>query len=181
CSGWPRTTQAILLAAGVLVGAGLTTRPASTQATDAKVDTHVTLSVYTCCGSLAGFNDTTPTDLTSMHALYAGRWAQLFPHLPWRETAFTDQRAMETRLAAAVRVGTPPDMVFVQGGDSGDPVVRGLAQPLDRYFTREHIPDGYFLPSMGHWAHLGGHWWAIPAVSGPLGGQQIFLPKYMAP
>jgi hypothetical protein len=34
---------------------------------------------------------------------------------------------------------------------------------------------------MAHWAHFGGHWWAIPAVSGPLGGQHIYLPKYMTP
>jgi hypothetical protein len=33
---------------------------------------------------------------------------------------------------------------------------------------------------MDRWAHFGGHWWAIPAVSGPLGGQQIYLPKYMS-
>ena len=34
---------------------------------------------------------------------------------------------------------------------------------------------------MAKWAHFGGHWWAIPAVSGPLAGQSVYLPKYMTP
>ncbi len=140
-----------------------------------------TLAVYTCCGSLAGFDDTNPDDLTSMYHLYAARWSKLFPGLRWNETAFTDQQAMVTRLAAAVSAGKPPDMVFVQGGWMGEIVLSHLARSLDGFYTGAHVTAGSFLPGMARWAHFGGHWWAIPAVSGPLGGQEIYLPKYMTP
>jgi ABC-type glycerol-3-phosphate transport system substrate-binding protein len=72
-------------------------------------------------------------------------------------------------------------MVFIQGNYIGDAVLRKLAQPLDQYFAQNHVSDGYFLPGMARWAHFGGHWWAIPAVSGPLGGQYIYLPQYTTP
>lgn len=174
-----RAIQTLLLAAGVLAGSWLHAPPAVTQASGAAA-TGMTLSVYTCCGSLAGFAQARPNDLTAMHTLYAALWARQFPQLRWQETSFTDQTVMERRLAAAVRAGAPPDMVFVQGGDVGALVLQGLAQPLDAYFARAHITTSYFLPGMARWAHFGGHWWAIPAVSGPLGGQQIYLPKYMS-
>lgn len=180
-SFWPRGTLALFLAAGVLLGPWLTTQAATMPRGRATADADVTLSVFTCCGSLAGFTDTNPSDLSSMHAAYAALWTQTFPYLRWRETAFADQTFMEKKLAAAVAAGTPPDMVFIQGGDAGYLALRRLIQPLDTYFTRDNISAGYFLPGMVRWAHFGGHWWAIPAVSGPLGGQLIYLPKYMTP
>ena len=173
-----RMGLACLLAVGLLAGSAGVARPERSAARSvAGADT---LSVYTCCGSLTGFNDLAPNDLTSMHALYARRLAGLFPQLTWKETAFTDQATMESVLAAAIKAGDPPDMMFVQGGEIGTLVLRRLVQPLDLYYQRDHILDTGFLPGMRHWARFGGHWWAIPAVSGPLGGQEIYLPKYMS-
>jgi len=177
----PRTTLAVLVAAAMLIGPWLTGKAAMTPSARASAAATVTLSVFTCCGSLAGFGDTNPADLASMRAVYADRWARLFPALRWHETAFADQSAMERTLATAVDAGTPPDMVFVQGGDTGYLALRRLIQPLDAFFTRDSIADASFLPGMARWAHFGGRWWAIPAVSGPLGGQQIYLPTYMTP
>jgi len=170
----PFRALACLLALGLLAGSVGTARPAG-MASGAD-----TLSVYTCCGSLTGFNDLAPNDLTSMHALYATRLAGLFPHLAWKETAFTDQATMENLLASAVKAGDPPDLVFVQGGEIGTLVLRGLVQPLALYYPSAHVHAAAFLPGMRRWARFGGHWWAIPAVSGPLGGQEIYLPKYMS-
>jgi ABC-type glycerol-3-phosphate transport system substrate-binding protein len=171
-----RKAAACLLALGLTAGSSVTARSLSTTA---RADATI-LSAYTCCGSVTGFNDLAPNDLISMHALYAARLAGLFPNLAWKETSFTDQTAMESVLAAAVKAGNPPDMVFVQGGDIGSLVLRGLVQPLDLYYARAHVHDTGFLPGMRHWARFGGHWWAMPAVSGPLGGQEIYLPKYMS-
>jgi ABC-type glycerol-3-phosphate transport system substrate-binding protein len=142
--------------------------------------TSATLSVYTCCGSLAGF-EARDTGASDMHTIYGGLWSHLFPSVTWQETAFADQATLEMRLAAAERAGEAPDIVFIQGGDSGFLVLRRLVQPLDRYYAQAHVAASGFLPAMARWARFGGHWWAIPAVSGPLGGQQIYLPQYMSP
>ncbi len=177
---WRRMALPILLTIGILGGSQRDASWASTHTGRAGAGASVTLSVYTCCGSLSGFA-AKDNGLTDMHTLYARLWAHMFPSVGWQEISFTDQATLETRLAAAVKAGTPPDVVFIQGGDIGSAVLRGLVQPLDRYFARYHGAESNFLPGMARWAHFGGHWWAIPAVSGPLGGQQIYLPKYMAP
>ncbi len=168
---------AIIVLASLLLNAG----GARTQAGRLGNGSVTTLTVYTCCGSLAGFNDSNPADLASMRQVFGSLWSQLFPSLRWREVAFDDPVSLETHLISAVSAGTSPDIVFLQGGYAGYTVLRGLAQPLDRYFAGSHVSDSSFLPGMARWAHFGGHWWAIPAVSGPMGGQQIYLPKYMAP
>jgi ABC-type glycerol-3-phosphate transport system substrate-binding protein len=180
-STWQRPALAAALAAIALVGTLLNAQPTVTHASRSGVDMNVTLSVYTCCGSLQGFNDTDPTHLFSIHNIYARLWARMFPHLKWKETVINDQATLETKLTLAVNAGNPPDMVFIQGGYIGFTILRHLAQPLDKYFAQYHVSDSYFLPSMAHWAHFGGHWWAIPAVSGPLAGQYVYLPKYMTP
>jgi len=141
----------------------------------------VTLSVYTCCGSLSGFNDPNPRDLGSIHHMYGGMLAEKFPSVRWRETTFADPATLESRLIAAVAAGTPPDMAFVQGDYAGYTVLRNLALPLDQYYAAAAVKNAAFLPGMARWAHFGGHWWAIPAVSGPMGGQQLYLPEYLAP
>lgn len=174
-----RATVSLVLSAIVLSGTLLNAHP--TQASRASVDMGVTLSVYTCCGSLQGFNDTDPTHIFSIHNIYAKLWAKMFPNLKWKETAVNDQGQLETKLTLAVNSGNPPDMVFIQGGYIGFSVLRHLAQPLDQYFAQYHVSDSYFLPAMAKWAHFGGHWWAIPAVSGPLAGQYVYIPKYMTP
>ena len=179
-SSWRRTALPILLTIGILGGSQRDASWASTHTGRIGAGASVTLSVYTCCGSLAGFA-AKDNGLTDMHTLYAHLWAHMSPSVGWQETSFADQATLETRLALAVKAGAPPDMVFIQGGDIGSMVLRGLAQPLDQYVARYRISDSYFLPGMARWAHFGGHWWAIPAVSGPLGGQQIYLPKYMTP
>jgi len=175
-----RAALTVLLTVGVLAGAQFTVSPASARIHRRNVNARVTLSVYTCCGSLSGFAATDNT-LTDMHTLYGSLWTRMSPPIAWRETPFTDQATLETRLASAVAAGAPPDLVFIQGGDIGGLVLRHLAQPLDRYVARYRTVESDFLPGMARWARFGGHWWAIPAVSGPLGGQQIYLPKYMAP
>jgi ABC-type glycerol-3-phosphate transport system substrate-binding protein len=159
--------------------AGSTIASQSLEST-ARAATPGTLSIFTCCGSISGFNDATPGDLTSMHALYAGRLATLFPNLRWKETTFSSEKALESSLAATVRAGNPPDMAVIQGGDIGALVLQGLVQRLDAYYQRDHVGGSNFLPGMAHWARFGGHWWALPAVSGPLGGQEIYLPTYMS-
>ena len=176
-----RVALTTALMAIVLSGTVLNTKPAITHASRAAVDMNVTISVYTCCGSLEGFNDTNPTHLFAIHNLYAKLWAKMWPHLTWKETLINDQASLETKLTLAVNAGNPPDMVFIQGGYIGFSVLRHLAQPLDKYFAQYRITDSYFLPGMARWAHFGGHWWAIPAVSGPLAGQEVYLPKYMTP
>ncbi len=170
---------AAVLLAGVLAGSGLIGTRQAASSTRVAAAQPVTLSVYTCCGSLAGFGPTS-NGLADMYTIYGRLWARLFPGLTWHETAFADQATLESRLASAVQGGTTPDMVFVQGGDVGNLVLRRLVQPLDSYYARAGVTAGAFLPGMARWAHFGGHWWAIPAVSGPLGGQQIYLPHYMA-
>jgi ABC-type glycerol-3-phosphate transport system substrate-binding protein len=177
---WSRAALSITLALAVLVGTMVTARTAG-AASRAGVDMNVTLSVYTCCGSLQGFNDKNPADIFSIHNIYAKLWAKMFPHLKFKETIVNDDAALETKLTLAVNAGDPPDMVFLQRGYIGFSVLRHLAQPLDKYFAQYHVSDSYFLPGMAHWAHFGGHWWAIPAVSGPLAGQLVYLPKYMTP
>lgn len=169
-----RRLLAALVVAGLAQGGGaraLAARPAETPA--------LTLSVYTCCGSLAGFNDANAADLGSMRASYGPLWARMNPPIRWRESSFDDQATMIRRLARAVAAGTPPDLVFIQGDYAGYVALRRLAQPLDAYYARARAGAGAFLPGMARWAHFGGHWWAIPAVSGPMGGQQIYLPAHM--
>ncbi len=174
---WRYTARAAMLAA--VLATGSLVFPATTHASHAQVNMDVTLSVYTCCGSLEGFNDSDPTHLFSIHNIYAPIWSKKYPGLKWKETLVNDQAQLETKLTLAVNSGNPPDMVFIQGGYIGDAVVRKLAQPLDQYF--KNIPASYFLPGMVSWARFGGHWWAIPAVSGPLAGQLVYVPKYMTP
>jgi hypothetical protein len=97
----------------VLSGTLLYTQPAVTHASRSGLDMNVTLSVYTCCGSLEGFNDTNPTHLFSIHNIYAKLWAKMWPHLTWKETLINDQATLETKLTLAVNAGDPPDMVFI--------------------------------------------------------------------
>src|SRR5438270_8901457 len=89
----------------VLSGTLLNTQPAVIHASRAGVDMNVTISVYTCCGSLQGFNDTDPTHLFSIHNIYARLWARMFPHLKWKETVINDQATLETKLTLAVNAG----------------------------------------------------------------------------
>ena len=177
-----RTVALKLLLLCCLVASAVGSSPAVTQARHAgAVDMNVTLSVYTCCGSLQGFASADPSNVFSVHNIYASILPKLYPNLKWKETAIDDPASLETKLTLAVNSGNPPDMVFIQRGYIGFSVLRHLAQPLDKYFADSHISDSYFLPSMAHWAHFGGHWWGIPAVSGPLAGQSVYLPKYMSP
>ena len=152
------------------------THAARTQGTSGE-----TLSVYTCCGSLSGFDGSQASWLGSVRSIYGDVLSTHFLGLRWRETPFSFQDRLLAHLAAAVRVGSPPDLVFIQGGAIGYAVLRGLAQPLDSYFAHAAVTDSTFLPGMDRWAHFGGHWWAIPAVSGPMGGQHIFLPAVLTP
>ena len=168
---------AVLALAGGLFGA----RPTVSHAGSPAVDMNVTLSVYTCCGSLQGFNSSASGNVFSIYSIFHARLAQAFPNLKWQETEFNDQATLETRLTLAVNSGNPPDLVFIQGGYMGFSVLRKLAQPLDKYFAQYHVGDSYFLPAMAKWTHFGGHWWGIPAVSGPEAGQLVYLPKYMTP
>ncbi len=176
----PRRACLSVLAATVLVASLLGARLPATDA-GPSVDMNVTLSVYTCCGSLQGFNDSSPGNVFSINNIFHSRLAKAFPNLQWKETAINDEATLETKLTLAVNSGNPPDMVFIQGGYLGFSVLRKLAQPLDKYFAQYHVSDSYFLPGMAKWAHFGGHWWGIPAVSGPLLGQLVYLPKYMTP
>ena len=174
-------TAGRILASVVLIAAACgmrqpSTHAARTQSTDAK-----TLSVYTCCGSLSGFGGSQAGALSSVRSIYGDVLSAHFPGLQWRETPFSSQGRLMAQLASAVRGGSPPDLVFIQGGEIGYAVLRGLAQPLDSYFARAAVRDSTFLPGMARWAHFGGHWWAIPAVSGPMGGQHIFLPAVLTP
>jgi ABC-type glycerol-3-phosphate transport system substrate-binding protein len=123
-----------LLALGLLAAGSAMLAPASSMASHPGVVQDSTLSVYTCCGSLTGFGSGS-SDPASMHSTYATLWARQFPHLQWKETTFASQPAMEQKLAAVVASGTPPDMVFVQGGTIGELVLRGLVQPLDRLYA----------------------------------------------
>src|SRR6202035_439790 len=79
---WPAI---LLLVCMLLNGQGMLT-----DARHAGADTNVTLSVYTCCGSLAGFDDTNAADLASVHSIYGGLWSKMYPTLRWRETTFDD-------------------------------------------------------------------------------------------
>lgn len=177
---WQRATLTTGLAAIVLTGALLNPRVATvTQASHPAMDTNVTLSVYACCGSLQGFNSASPNNPFSIYNIYHSILSKQFPHLKWNETDINDDASLETKLTLAVNAGDPPDIVFIQRGYMGFTVLRHLAQPLDKYFQQYHVSDSYFLPSMAHWAHFGGHWWGIPAVSGPLAGQSVYIPKYM--
>src|SRR5438477_2194393 len=180
-SAWQRLALTATLAFLVLSGALLTSHPAIGDASRSSVDMNVTLSVYSEGGTLQGFNDADPTHIYSLHNIYAKLWAKKFPHLRWKETYLNSPGSLETKLTLAVNAGNPPDMAFISGSYLGFTVVRHLAQPLDAYFKRYHIAPGYFLPGLAHWAHFGGHWWAMPAVSGPLAGQYAYLPKYMTP
>lgn len=167
---------AILTVLATLLGA----QPGASRAgSPAAVDMNVTLSVYTCCGSLQGFNSNDPNNVFSIYNIFHSRLAKAFPNLKWSETAVSDWPTLETKLTLAVNSGNAPDMVFIQGGYMGFSVLRKLAQPLDTYFQSYHISDNYFLPAMAKWTHFGGHWWGVPAVSGPLAGQMVYLPKYM--
>ena len=170
-----------VLATVTVLGTVLSTQPVVSRAGTPAVDMNVTLSVYTCCGSLQGFNSNDPNNVYSIYNIYHGLLAKQYPNLKWQETAVNDWPTLETKLTLAVNSGNPPDMVFIQGGYMGFSVLRKLAQPLDKYFQQYHISDSYFLPSMAKWTHFGGHWWGIPAVSGPLAGQLVYIPKYMTP
>src|SRR5579871_3076339 len=112
--GAGRALLAALVLTGLLQIGGARALAARTSAAPA-----MTLSVYTCCGSLAGFNDTNAPDLGSMRATYGPLWDQMQPPIHWQETGFTDQPTMVRRLARDVAAGTPPDLVFVQGDYAG--------------------------------------------------------------
>ena len=170
-----------ILGSIVLISAAFGMRQPSTLAAGTQGTSGETLSVYTCCGSLSGFSGRQAGELGSVRSIYGDVLSTHFPGLLWRETPFSSQDALLADLAAAVRTGTPPDLVFIQGGAVGYAVLRGLAQPLDSYFARAAVTGSTFLPGMARWAHFGGHWWAIPAVSGPMGGQHIFLPAVLTP
>jgi ABC-type glycerol-3-phosphate transport system substrate-binding protein len=173
-----RRRGAALVLTTVLAATLLNFQPASTRAANPSVDMNVTLSVYTCCGSLQGFNSADPSNVFSIYNIYHSLLQKQFPNLKFNETNVNDDAALETKLTLAVNSGNPPDMVFIQRGYLGFSVLRKLAQPLDKYFTQYHLSDSYFVPAMSRWAHFGGHWWGIPAVSGPLAGQSVYLPKY---
>ncbi|HWE63444.1 MAG TPA: extracellular solute-binding protein, partial [Chloroflexota bacterium] len=177
----PQVRRRIISVLGTIALAGtLFTAPTPAGHAASGVDMSVTLSVYTCCGSLQGFNSNDPTNVYSIYNIFHSRLVKAFPGLHWQETNINSQDALETKLTLAVNSGNPPDMVFIQGGYMGFSVLRKLAQPLDKYFAQYHIADNYFLPSMAKWAHFGGHWWGIPAVSGPQAGQLVYLPRYMS-
>jgi ABC-type glycerol-3-phosphate transport system substrate-binding protein len=170
------------VAAGVTLAIGLLGfQPATSNAATPTVDMNVTLSVFTCCGSLQGFSSSASGNVFSVYGIFHTLLAKQYPNLKWAESTFNDQASLETKLTLAVNSGNPPDLVFIQGGYLGFSVLRKLAQPLDKYFAQYHISDSYFLPAMAKWTHFGGHWWAIPAVSGPEAGQLVYLPKYMTP
>ena len=179
----PKLARRILASlAAVALGATLLgAQPSSIRAANPAVDMNVTLSVYTCCGSLQGFASLDPTNVYSIYNIYHSLMGKAFPNLKWKETAINDQATLESKLTLAVNSGNPPDLVFIQGGYMGFSVLRKLAQPLDKYFAQYNISASSFLPSMVKWTHFGGHWWGIPAVSGPLAGQLVYLPKYMTP
>jgi multiple sugar transport system substrate-binding protein len=170
------------LALAVLAGTVLGSQPPLSRATSlTNPDMNVTISVYTCCGSLQGFNDTNPKDVFSIHNIYTSIWSKKYPGLKFAETLVNNPDQLETKLTLAVNAGNPPDMVFIQRGYLGFSVLRKLAQPLDQYFSAYHVKPGYILPSMMQWVTFGGHIWAIPSVSGPLAGQLLYIPKYMTP
>lgn len=178
---WSRAALSVGLAALMLAGTFWSDQPAGTHASRPGLDTNVTLSIIECCGSLQGFNDTKATDVFSIHNIYANLWNKQFPGIKFQETLVNSWPEVQTKLSLSVNSGNSPDLVFVQGGDIGFTVLRKLAQPLDQYFKQYGVTDSYFLPGMARWAHFGGHWWGIPAVSGPLAGQLLYLPKYMTP
>lgn len=175
----PRVTPIGVLALIALLATVVGSRPAATLAGTPNPDMNVTVSVFTCCGSLQGFNDSNPNDIFSIHNVFAPLWSKKFPGLKFQETTVNDPNQLETKLNLAVQSGNPPDMVFIQRGFLGYTVLRHLAQPLDKYFSAYHVSSNYLLPAMVKWANFGGHWWAMPAVSGPLAGQAVYLPRYM--
>src|SRR5579871_4099063 len=102
-----------VLASVALAGVLLNTQPAAGRAGSPAVDMNVTLSVYTCCGSLQGFASADPTNVFSIHNIYAKILPKLYPNLHWKETAINDPDSLETKLTLAVNAGDPPDMVFI--------------------------------------------------------------------
>jgi ABC-type glycerol-3-phosphate transport system substrate-binding protein len=166
------------VAIAVLLGTVVAAQPAATRAAK-PADNIITISVFTNGGSLQGFNNDSPTAAFSIHNIYHDLLAKAFPNVRFKETYFSTSTTQQTKLTLAVNSGNPPDMVFIQGGDMGFTVLRKQAQPLDKYFAQYHTSDSFFLPGMAKWAHFGGHWYGIPAVSGPLAGQLLYLPKYM--
>ena len=117
--GKPGNTASRILASVVLIASAYgmrqpSTHAARTQGTDAK-----TLSVYTCCGSLSGFGGSQAGVLSSVRSIYGDVLSAHLPGLQWRETPFSSQSRLMAQLANAVRRGSPPDLVFIQGGEVG--------------------------------------------------------------
>src|SRR5947209_1831333 len=123
-----RRALPVLLTAA-LASALLSFQPAASRAASSSVDMNVTLSVYTCCGSLQGFNSADPSNPFSIYNIYHSLLAKAYPGLKFNETTVNDDAALETKLTLAVNSGNPPDMVFLQRGYLGFSVLRKLAQP----------------------------------------------------
>jgi len=175
-----RRSGAKTVALAAILGTVIAAQPAASRAAN-PTDNTVTIAVFTNGGSLQGFGSASTNNPWSIYNIYHTLLVKAFPNVKFKETYFTDPSTQETKLTLAVNSGDSPDLVFIQGGEMGFTVLRKLAQPLDKYFAKYHVSDSAFLPAMASWAHFGGHWYGIPAVSGPLSGQLVYLPKYMTP
>ncbi len=170
----------LALSLGVLVSA--IALPAHTSAAPARshtADDANTLTILTCCGMWAGFNNPNfqGYGLIPYARYFKTLWKQRFPNLTIHEIDATSFSDLVAKTILGVNSGNPPDLVGVQG-QLGLLVARHAVQNLDKFYAAAHITPSYFLLGMGDWARINNHWYAMPAAGG-LGGNVFYIPQFV--
>ena len=127
------------LATLTLASSLLGTQPLASQA-GPSVDMNVTLSVYTCCGSLQGFNSNDPNNVFSIYNIFHDRLVKAFPNLKWQEHVDLrtpgqpgDQADPGRQLRQPTRHGVHPGRLHgLLGAAEAGPAARQVFHPVQR-------------------------------------------------
>jgi maltose-binding protein MalE len=139
-----------------------------------------TITIMTCCGMWAGFNNANykASGTIAFYTYYHALWQKEFPNLTIKEIDVPDYPTLVSKTILAVNAGDPPDLIGTQG-QLGELVARHAVQNLNSFYAVDHITPGYFLPALANWARIDGNWYAIPAGSAPSVGEMLYVPKFV--
>jgi ABC-type glycerol-3-phosphate transport system substrate-binding protein len=182
------SNRLLVLALSLSLLVTLAALPGSTAASSARSAsgsaTHASappLTIMTCCcmpsGYTAAWANTTNTCYQTYH-YYHTLWAKRFPRLQIKEIDVSDYPTLVAKTLLGVNAGDPPDLIGTQG-QLGALVARHAVQNLDAYYKNAHITSSLFLPAMAAWAHMAGHWYAMPENSNPSQPELIYIPAHV--
>ncbi len=151
--------------------------PNRTAASPTRDDAN-TITIMTCCGAWAGFNKANIAGVGIPYiGYYKELWKKKFPNLKIKELDVSDAE-IDTKIILGVNAGSPPDIVTIHS-EIGELAARHALTNLDPFYQRDGVTASTFLTAMASWAQVRGHWYGIPAASGPSAGQILYIPKFV--